>query len=239
MALLTQRWLRASPRLVLCNGCALQVAQEQLQQQLSSAKAACKASDSRYAQLQAQHQVQLNELTQQLQAAKQHSEDLAQQHQKALADQLASATAATAAEHNQEVAQLQNQYTECLSSHATAVAQLQREVATTAAQAEDDMAAVGQQLSAMLQDNRHSQIHLQEQLQQLRSEVAATRGTNTGGGEGDEGGKGVQQVLNSLMEVQQQLVGEGCAGLGGLMQEREQVRAQVRCDSHTFTYCTA
>ena len=162
-------------RLVLSSTCALQMAQEQLQQQLSGAKAACKASDSRCAQMQAQHQVQLNELTQHLQAAKQHTEDLAQQHQQALADQLASATAATAAEHNQEVAQLQNQYTECLSSQATAVAQLQREVAATAAQAEDDMAAVGQQLSAMLQGNRHSQVDLREQLQQLQLEVAAVR----------------------------------------------------------------
>ena len=58
----------------------------------------------------------------------------------------------------------------------------------------------------------------------------------TGGG---EGGEGVQQVLNSLIEVQQQLIGEGCVGLGGLMQEREQVRAQVRCDSHTCSHCTA
>ena len=206
------------------------MAQEQLQQQLSSAKAACKASDSRYAQLQAQHQVQLTELTHQLQAAKQHSEDLAQQHQQALADQLASAAAATAAEHNEELAQMQNQYTECLSSHATAVAQLQREVATTTAQAEDDMAAVGQQLSAMLQHNGHSQVNLQEQLQQLQLEVAAVRGTMTSGSEGEEG---VQQVLNSLIEVQHLLVGEGCAGLGGLMQEREQVRAQVRNNSHT------
>ena len=201
------------------------MAQEQLQQQLSCAKAACKASDSRYAQLQAQHQVQLNELTQQLQAAKQHAEDLAQQHQQALADQLASATAATAAEHNQELAQMQNQCTEWLSSHATAVAQLQQEVATTAAQAEADMAAVGQQLTAMLQNNHHSHVNLREQLQQLQLEVAAVRGTMTSGGEGEEG---VQQVLNSLIEVQQLLVGEGCAGLGGLLQEREQVRAQVR-----------
>ena len=212
------------------------MAQEQLQQQLSGAKAACKASDSRYAQLQAQHQGQLNELTQQLQAAKQHAEDLAQQHQQALADQLASATAATAAEHNQELAQMQNQCTECLSSHATAVAQLQQEVATTAAQAEADMAAVGQQLTAMLQNNHHSQVNLREQLQQLQLEVAAVRGTVTSGGEGEEG---VQQVLNSLIEVQQLLVGEGCAGLGGLLQEREQVRAQVRYDSRTCTHCTA
>jgi chromosome segregation ATPase len=212
------------------------MAQEQLQQQLSSAKAACKASDSRYAQLQAQHQVQLNELTQQLQAAKQHSENLAQQHQQALADQLASATAATAAEHNHDLARLQKQYTECLSSHATAVAQLQQEVATTAAQAEDDMAAVGQQLSAMLQGNRNSQVSLREQLQQLQLEVAAVRGTMTSGGEGEEG---VQQVLSSLIEVQQQLIGEGGAGLGGLMQEREQVRAQVRYDSYACTPCTA
>ena len=212
------------------------MAQEQLQQQLSSAKAACKASDSRYAQLQAQHQEQLNELTQQLHVANQHSEYLAQQHQQALADQLASATAATAAEHNQELAQLQNQYTECLSSHATAVAQLQREVAATAAQAEDDMAAVGQQLSAMLQNNRHSQVNLREQLQQLQLEVAAVRGTMTSGGEGEEG---VQQVLKSLVEVQQLLVGEGCASLGGLMQEREQHRAQVRNDSYACTPCTA
>ena len=212
------------------------MAQEQLQQQLSSAKAACKASDSRYAQLQAQHQEQLNELTQQLHVANQHSEYLAQQHQQALADQLASATAATAAEHNKELAQLQNQYRECLSSHATAVAQLQWEVAATAAQSEDDMAAVGQQLSAMLQDNRHSQVNLRELLQQLQLEVAAVRGTMTGGG---EGGGGVQQILNSLIEVQQQLVGEGCAGLGGLIQEREQARAQVRKDSHKCTHCTA
>jgi len=177
--------------------------------------------------------VQLNELTQQLQAAKQHTEDLAQQHQQALADQLASTTAATAAEHNQELAQMQNQYTECLSSHATAMVQLQQEVA---AQAEDDMAAVGQQLSAMLQNNRHGQVNLREQLQQLRLEVAAVRGTMTSGGEGEEG---VQQVLNSLIEMQQQLVGEGFAGLGGLMQEREQVRAQVRYDSHACSPCTA
>ncbi len=212
------------------------MAQEQLQQQLSSAKAACKASDSRYAQLQAQHQVQLNELTQQLQAVKQHSEDLAQQHQQALANQLASATAATAAEHNKELAQLQNQYTHCLSGHATAVAQLQQEVATTAAQAEDDMAAVGQQLTAMQQKNCHSQVSLREQLQQLQLEVAAVRGTMTSGSEGE---KGVQQTLSSLIEMQQQLVGEGCAGLGGLLQEREQVKAQVRYGNHTCTHCTA
>ncbi|KAL0038425.1 hypothetical protein WJX77_006050 [Trebouxia sp. C0004] len=154
------------------------MAQEQLQQQLSGAKAACKASDSRCAQLQAQHQVQLNEVTQQLQAAKQHTEHLAQQHQQALADQLASASVAIAAEHSQE-------------------------------------------------DNHHSQVNLREQLQQLQLEVAAIRGANTSGSEGEEGGKGVQQVLNSLIEVQQQLIGEGCAGLGGLVQERDQVRAQM------------
>lgn len=208
------------------------MAQERLQQQLSSAKAAVKASESSKVQLEAQHQAQMTDLSQQLQVAQERSADLAEQHQWDLADQLASATAATAADHQQEVARLQAEYTNCLGGNVAAVAQLQQEVAITAAQAEDDMAAVAQHLAGLLQEGRKSQAELGQQLQQLTSEVAAVRQNSLCGGRGvgeEDDGACVKQALTSLVKMQQQLAGEGCLGLGGLMQQHEHVTAEVRC----------
>lgn len=223
--------------LASCNftqACAVhgQMAQERLQQQLSSAKAALKASESSKVQMEVQHQAQMSNLSQQLQTAQECAADLAEQHQQDLANQLASATAATTADHQQEVASLQAEYTNCLGSNSSAVAQLQQEVAITAAQAEDDMAAVAQHLSGLLQEGRNSQAELGQQLQQLTSEVATVRQNMSGmAGGGGEGGAGVQQELTSLVKIQQQLAGEGCLGLGGLMQQHEHVKAEVRCHS--------
>ena len=207
---------------------AMQMNQERLQQQLSSAKVACKASDNSKAQMEASHQAEVADLMQQLQAAKRHSLDLAEQHQQMLSEQVAAATAATAVEHQQEVAKLREHYAHCLRQHTTAVAELHEELANATTQAKDDMTHISQHVQDVQSDSHH-QAELWQQLQQLEAEVAALRQDSVMGSssQGTSEQVEVKQTLQQLADMQQQLADQGCTGLAGLMQLYEQAKAQV------------
>ena len=216
----------------LCFG--MQLGQERLQQQLSSAKAACKASEHSKAQTEAQYQAEVADLMQQLQAATQYSSDLAEQHQQMLSEQVAAATAATAVEHQQEVADLRQHYTHCLRQHTTAVAELHAELATATTQAKDDMTHVSQHMQDVQSDSCHHQAELWQQLQQLGAEVAALRQDGVMGcsSQGISQQIEVKQALQQLADMQQQLAEQGCTGLAGLLQLYEKAKAQVSASRH-------
>ena len=206
---------------------AQQVSQEQVQQQLSQVRAASKASDSSKAQAEVQHQAQLAELHHQLDTARQCNADLQQQHQQDLQQQLALAAAATADRHKHESETWRSEYTACCHQQATAMEMLQQEVALLTQEAERDMTSVAQKMSALHCANHSSQTEVQQQLQQLRAEIAAMQSDSTSIGSGG----GMQEALHALMDIRQQLNAVGCAGIRPLLQEHQQLRAQVSCAS--------
>ena len=210
----------------------LQLSQERMQQQLSQARAACKASESSRGQSDTQHQAQLANLTQQLETANQRSADLQAQHQQGLAEQLTAAAAATAAEHQQEVDRMRAHYDVFIAEHTTA----QREVAMAMQEAEDHMATMAQTLAAMQQNSCNSQTELQQQLRQLRLEIAAMCKSSPGSSSG--GAKqecpGMQEVFGALTQIQKQMEAEGCLGIADLLQEHRCLKSQVRLNSATY-----
>ena len=150
-----------------------------MQQQLSQVRAASKASDSSKAQAEVQHQAQLAELHHQLDTARQRTADLQAQHQQDLQQQLASAAAATADIHKHELETLRNDYTASCHQQAAAMAMLQQEVGLLMQETEHDMTTAAQKMSALLAAGCSSQAELQQQLQQLKAEVNALQNDST------------------------------------------------------------
>ena len=211
------------------------MSQERLQQQLSQVRAVVKASDTSKAQADVQHQAHLAEVHDQLATAKQHNTDLQAQHQQDLQQQLASAAAAAAELHQHEMQTLRSQYTASCHQQVQAMGQLQQEVAFLTQEAEHDMTNVAQKMSALHEASCSSQAELQQQLQRLRAEVSVLQNDSTGvSNDGSMQGRSeLQETLIALMDVCQQLDAVGCAGVGALLQEHQQVKAQVSCKSIT------
>ena len=207
----------------------MQMNQEQLQQQLGHAKAACKAAETNRAQSALHHQAQLAELRQQLEEAKQCSADLQALHQQDLAEQLAEAAAATAQAHQQEVDRVNSYYSACLSHQATAMAELQQEVALLTAETEGHTAAVAQSITTLHEDSCSSQSQLQQQVQQVRAELASLcSGSISSGSGGDEQeAAGLEAAVNALKSLCAGVQAEGCSGIGGLLQAHHQLKAQA------------
>ena len=201
-----------------------QVSQEKLQQQLSHARAASKASDHSRAQAEAQHQAELADLHQQLNAAQQGCADLQTQRQQSL--QLASAAAAATDAHHQEVETLKDRYTACCHQQAVAVERLDQEVAQLVQEAEHTMTTVAQKVSALHGASCSSQAELRQQLQQLRAEVAELQkgSSSTGMGESLMQQSG---LVEALIQVRQQLDAVGCADMGTLLRQHQQLSTQV------------
>lgn len=208
-----------------------QVSQEQMQQQLTQFRAASKASDSSKAQAVVQHQAQLAELHQQLGTAKQHIADLHAQHQQDLQQQLASAAAATADIHKHEMETLRSEYAASCHQQAAAMKTLQQEAALLTQETERDMTTVVQKMSALHGASYSSQAELQQQLQQLRAQIAALQNDSTSVGNGG----GMQEAFHALMSIRNQLDAEGYASIGPLLQKHQQLQTQVSCDSPTST----
>lgn len=208
-----------------------QVSQEQMQHQLSQVRAASKASDSSKTQAEVQREAQLAELHQQLDTAKQHAADLHAQHQQDLQQQLASAAAATADIHKHELETLRSEYAASCHQQAAAMEMLQQEVALLTQETERDMTTVVQKMSALHGASYSSQAELQQQLQQLRAQVAALQNDSTSVGNGG----GMQEAFHALMDIRQQLDAEGYAGIRPLLQEHQQLQAQVSGDSPACT----
>ena len=204
-----------------------QASQEQMKQQLSQVRAASKASDSSKAQAEVQHQAQLAELHLQLNTARQHNADLEEQHQQDLQEQLALAATATGDRHKHELEMLRSEYAASCHQQAAAMEMLQQEVALLTQETERDMTSVAQKISALHGASHSSQAEVQQQLQQLRAEVAALQSDSTRVG----GAGGMQEALHALMDICQQLNAAGCAGIGPLLQEHQHLQARVSCDS--------
>ena len=169
------------PKFILSTPVTQQASQGQMQQQLSQVRAASKASDSSKAQAEVQHQAQLAELHQQLDTARQRTADLQAQHQQDLQQQLASAAAATADNHRHELETLRNDYTASCHQQAAAMAMLQQEVGLLTQETEHDMTSAAQKMSALLAAGCSSQAELQQQLQQLKAELLQNDSTSVGG----------------------------------------------------------
>lgn len=214
----------------------LQLSQERMQQQLSQARAACKASESSRGQSDAQHQAQLADLIQQLDTAKQHSADLQELHQQDLAKQLTAAAAVTATAYQQEMDRMRDHYAACLSQHATVVREVQHEVAMAMQEAEDHMADVAQGVTALHQGTCRSQKDLQQQLQQLRLEIASLCKKSTDSSQGlKQACPGLQEVVSALNQIQQQMEAEGCLGINALLQEHCCLKSQVNSAAYHGT----
>lgn len=208
-----------------------QVSQEKLQQQLSLARAASKASDSGRVQAEAQHQAQLADLHQQLNSAQQRNTNLEMQHQQDLQQQLASAAAAATDAHRQEMKTLKDQYTACCHQYNVAVERLDQEVALLVQEAEHNMATVAQEMSALLGASCSSQAELQQQLQQLRVEVTEVYQGRTGTAMGESVGS-PPELQEALIGMRQQLDGVGFADVGALLDEHQRLKTQVmRCNN--------
>lgn len=209
-----------------------QVAQEKLQQQLSHARAAIKASDSGKAQAEAQQQAQLADLHQQLHTAQQHCTDLQLQHQQDLQQQLASAATTATSTHHQEMETLRSQYTACCHQQTAAMERLQQEFALLEEETDHTLKTVAQEVSALHGGSCSSRAELQQHLRQLREEVAQFQKDSTAMGTGE--GKGGQcDLKDALAHMHQQLDAVGCAGIGALLQEHQRLKAQVSCNSTT------
>lgn len=203
-----------------------QANQEKTQQQLTKVRAASKASDSSRAQANLQHQAQLADLHHQLEAARQCTADLQAQHHQELSQQLASAAAAAADTHKGEMETLRSEHTASCHQQAAAMEMLQREVALLTQETEHAMSGVAEEMSALHGAASSSQSELQSQLQQLRTQVAAVQSDSSSVGS-------VQEALHALMDIRQQLDAAGCDGVGPLLQEYQQLQAQVSCASVT------
>lgn len=203
----------------------LQVSQDRLQQQLSHAKAACKASDSRQADLLAQHEAQTTEFNTQIEAAQQHITELEAAHQQAISDHIA--TAKTLEQQEQDSTQQQTRYAACVREQLAAMEKLQLEVATAAEEAEKHVTSVAADTAALQQAYGQSQVEVQQELQQLRAEVADWQLAHSSIGEQQQSQGNVAAVLARLVDMQHQLADEGRPGLSRLMDEHEQVKAQV------------
>ena len=202
-----------------------QASQDRLQQQLSHAKAACKASDCRQADLLAQHEAQAVDFKTQVEAAQQQIAELEAAHQQAISDHIV--TAKTLEQQEQDSKQQQTRYAACVSEQLAAMENLQREVATAAEEAERHMTSVAADTVALQQAYGKSQVEAQQELQQLRAEVADWQLAHTSTGEQPQSQVNVAAVLARLVDMQHQLVDEGRPGLSRLMDEHEQVKAQV------------
>lgn len=208
-----------------------QASQERTQQQLTQVRAASKASDSSRAQANLQHQAQLADLHRQLEAARQCTAELQVQHQQELGQQLASAAAAATDVHKHEMEKLRSEHTASCHQQATAMEMLQREVALLTQETEHAMSGMAEEVSALHGAAFSSQSELRSQLQQLRTQVAAVQSGSSSVGS-------VQEALLALMGIRQQLDAAGCGsgGIGPLLQEHQQLQAQVSCASITMMW---
>lgn len=198
-----------------------QASQESMQQKLTQVRAASKAVDSSRAQANLQHQAQLADLHQKLEAAQQCTAELQAQHEQELSQQLASAAAAAADAHKHELETLRSEHTASSHQQAAAMELLQQEVALLAQETEHAMSSVAEEMAALHGAASSSQSEVQSQLQQLRTQVAAVQSDSSSVGS-------VQEAISALMGIRQQLDAAGCGGIGPLLQEHQQLQAQVR-----------
>lgn len=208
----------------------MQMSQERLQQQLNTAKAACKASELRQTEQQAQHDAHLSNLTTQLETAQQQVAELEAAHQQATSEHIT--TAESLAQQQQDNTQQRAAHAAFVHDQLAAVDKLHMEVATTAEEAESHMAAVAADVDALQQGYGHSQAEARQQLQQLKAAVVDWQQECSSVDQWQqEQGKaaGMLGMLSRLVKMQHQLADEGRPGLFALMDSHKQVQAQVCC----------
>ena len=190
----------------------------------------------------AQHEAQTADFKTQVETAQQQIAELEAAHQQAISDHIA--TAKTIEQQEQDSKQQQTLHAACVSEQLAAMEKLQLEVATAAEEADKHMMSVAADTAALQQAYGKSQVEVQQELQQLRAEVADWQLAHSSIREQQQSQGNIAAVLARLVDMQHQLADEGRPGLSRLMDEHEHVKAQVSstswCDLHLLVgACTA